>query len=65
MLLGELLSDAQPQIHLLPVSLPLVSYPEHPAVVEEGVLGTGSIWVRILDLQYIITILPVQHRKVA
>lgn len=65
MLLGELLPNAQPQIHVLPGSPPSVSYPEHPAVVEEDVLETRSTWVRILDLQYIILILPVQPRQVA
>lgn len=65
MLLGELLSNAQPQIHMLPGSPPLVSYPEHPAVGEEDVLETGSTWVWILDLQYIIMILPVQPRQAA
>lgn len=65
MLLGELLSNAQPQMHMLPGSPPFISYPEHRAIGEEDVLKTGSTWVRILDLQYIIMMLPVQPIQAA
>lgn len=65
MLLNEVLSNAQPQIHVLPDFPPSVSYPEPPAVVEKDVLETGSTWVRILDLQHIVMMLPVQPRQVS
>lgn len=64
MCLGEVFSNAQPQIHVLPCSPPSVSYSDHPAVVEENMLETGPTWVRILDLQHIIMMLPIQPRQV-